>query len=136
MDSIEDNQKIGEFRKLLKNIKQTILNKLTYSTQNTSALNKVEHRLIQFYTVLKPAVFHGTPVKIKEIQELFDDVLNTNKFPRSSYYQNQLEYYLHRDFIEYPFTIDEDDIDEDMKYKSYGEPIIIENNMSLTDSNE
>lgn len=136
MESPEDNQKIGEFRKLLKNIKQTILNKLTYSTQNTGALNKVEHRLIQFYTVLKPAVYQGLPVKIKEIQELFDDVLNTNKYPRSSYYQNQLQYYLYRDFIEYPFTIDEDEIDLEMKPRHYGEPIIIENNISLTDSNE
>jgi hypothetical protein len=136
MESIEDNRKIKEFRDLLKNIKKTTLNKITYSTQSTGALTKVEQRLKQFYTLLKPIVYYGKPIDtipIEAIRELFYDTLT---YPRSSYYQNQLEYYLYSDFIDYPFTIYEDDIQTHNDVEHNGEPHIIENNISLSDSYE
>lgn len=133
MDSIEDNKKIKEFRDLLKNIKKTTLNKITYATQSTSALTKVEQRLNQFYTLLRPVIEYGKSINTIPIEAIRDLFYDTLTYPRSSYYQHQLEYYLKRDFLEYPFTIDEDDIDI---IEHYGEPVIIENNISLTDSND
>lgn len=130
MDSEEEIQKIREFRNTLKNIKKTILDKITYSSQSVSSLKKVSHRLIQFYMLLKPVVVDGLSIDTIPISEIRDLFYNTLTNPRSSYYQNQIEYYLKRDFIDYPFTIDADDIN--VSTGSHGTPSIIENNILLT----
>ena len=136
MDSNEDTEKIREFRNTLKSIKKTILDKITYSTQSVSSLKKVSHRLIQFYMLLKPVVVNGLPIEtipIPEVRDLFYNTLDQSIYPRSSYYQNQIEYYLKRDYIDYPFTIDADDINLSAEsYEVEGAPHIVENNIRLT----
>ena len=91
-------------------------------------------RLIQFYTLLKPVVF-GTKslesIPIAELRDLFYDTLEN--YPRSSYYQNMLEYYLKRDFIDFPLSIDENQINSFESFESYSEPVIVENNITLTE---
>jgi len=130
----EDNQKILEFRGILKSIKKKVLDKLTYTTQDTTVLNKVVKRLIQFYLLLKPVVNDNKPLEsiaINELEDLFYDTLKEH--PRSSYYQNQIEYYLKRDFIDFPFSLDEIQINSFNTTEHYEEPSIIENNMTLTE---
>jgi hypothetical protein len=130
----EDNKKIVEFRGILKSIKNKVLDKLTYNTQDTTVLNKVVKRLIQFYLLLKPVVYENKPLEtiaITELEDLFYDTLKEH--PRSSYYQNQIEYYLKRDFIDFPFSLDEIQINSFNTTEHYEEPSIIENNMTLTE---
>lgn len=130
----EDNKKILEFRGILKSIKNKVLDKLTYNTQDTTVLNKVVKRLIQFYLLLKPVVYENKPLEtiaITELEDLFYDTLK--EYPRSSYYQNQIEYYLKRDFIDFPFSLDEIQINSFSMTEHYEEPSIIENNMTLTE---
>ena len=130
----EDNKKILEFRGILKSIKNKVLDKLTYNTQDTTVLNKVVKRLIQFYLLLKPVVYENKPLEtiaITELEDLFYDTLKD--YPRSSYYQNQIEYYLKRDFIDFPFSLDEIQINSFSMTEHYEEPSIIENNMTLTE---
>ena len=130
----EDDQKIIEFRNILKSIKKNVSNKLTYTTQDTLVLNKVVKRLIQFYTLLKPVVYDNKPlntIPIEELRELFYDTLE--EYPRSSYYQNQIEYYLKRDFIDFPLSIDEEQINSFSMTEHYEQPNIIENNIELTE---
>lgn len=126
---VNDDLKIHEFRNILKSIKQKVLDKFTYNSQNTAVLEKVTKRLIQFYLLLKPVVYDNKPVDtipIKELHELFYETLEN--YVRSSYYQNCLEYYLKRDFIDFPFSIDEDKIDTFKSYEHYEQPHIVENN--------
>lgn len=130
----EDNKKILEFREILRSIKKKVLDKLTYNTQDTMVLNKVVKRLIQFYLLLKPVVYDNKPLEtiaITELEDLFYDTLKEH--PRSSYYQNQIEYYLKRDFIDFPFSLDEIQINSFNTTEHYEEPSIIENNMILTE---
>lgn len=130
----EDNKKILEFRQILRSIKKKVLDKLTYNTQDTTILNKVVKRLIQFYLLLKPVVYENKPLEtiaITELEDLFYDTLKEH--PRSSYYQNQIEYYLKRDFIDFPFSLDEIQINSFNTTEHYEEPSIIENNMILTE---
>ena len=128
----EDDIKIKEFREVNKNIKKTIMDKVTYSSQSINALKKVSQRLIQFYMLLKPVVYYDKSIEeipIVEIQNLYYSTLT---YPRSSYYQNQLIYYLKRDLIDFPFTIDDEQINTHGTFEQYSNPDIIDNNLSLT----
>ena len=133
MDRKADDEKLVEFRNILRKIKESIL-KVTYNTQNTGILNKVPERLKQFYTLLKPVVYHNKNVDVIPIEELRDLFYSTlQEYPRSSYYQNHLEYYLDRDFIKYPFVIDEDRIDSFNVNDTYETAPIVLNNIDLTE---
>ena len=130
----EDN-KLIEFRKTLKLIKSNVLKNHTYNSQNTNSLNTVIKRLIQFYYLLEPVIFQRKPIetiKIKELQELFYNTLKDGD-KRSSNYQNKLEYYIKRDFIDFPFVIDETNIDTYNSSEHYENPLIVDNNKSLTE---
>jgi len=131
----EDDKKINEFRTVTRNIKKTIMDKITYSSQSVNALKKVSQRLIQFYMLLKPVIHDGKSIEnipIPEIQNLFHSTLSDI---RSPYYQNQLMYYLKRDYIDFPYMIDNELIDSYDTTQHYGDPDIIDNNLSLTDRN-
>ena len=126
----EDDKNIEKYRSILKKIKIGVLNTNTYSEQNTNALNKVRKQLLQFYQVLEEVVFNNVAVSkipIQALQKVFYDVLEG--YPRSPYYQTRLEYYLKRDFLDYPFTIDEDRINT---FGDSQKNPIIPNNIGLT----
>ena len=130
----EDDKHIDEFRKVLRKIKQSVINNSTYKTQNTNDLKDVSKRLIQFYTLLRPIIFDRKPISslaIKELQPLFH--LTLEEYSRSNNYQMLLEYYLKRDFIDFPYTLDEEQID------SFNEPIhneIVSNDILLTEERD
>ena len=126
----EDDTYIEKYRSILKKIKLGVLNTNTYSEQNTNALNKVRKQLLQFYQVLEEVVFNNVGVSeipIQALQKVFYEILE--KYPRSPYYQTRLEYYLKRDFLDYPFTIDEDRINT---FGDSQKNPIIPNNIRLT----
>ena len=130
MNHTEDDGMIREFRNVLKDIKKKVLER-TYSTQNTKSLNKIPEQLLQFYRLIIPSVKDKRKeIPIAEIQNLFENTLQL--YPRSSYYDNQLEYYLKRDFYEYPLVIDEEQIDS-KQYDHYEQPNVISNDLSLTE---
>lgn len=133
MNLNDDDIKIKMFRRVLHDIKVNVLNRLTYKTQDTGALTQVSKRLIQFYTLLKPVVLNEIDlysIEIDELKTIFEPTLNNNM--RSSYYENQLSYYLKRDLIDFPFTLDNIEIDSYSPDEHYEEPTIIENNLDLT----
>lgn len=136
MDSLEDNQKLDKFRRVLHNIKSTTIDKITSSTQNTNGLRLVEQRLQQFYMLLKPVIVDGKPfemIPLEAVRNLFYSTLHLEKDEQhSSYYRNQLKYYLERDFINFPFTIDEEQIDKYTPTQEYANPDIVDNDSSLT----
>lgn len=130
----EDDQKVLEFRRTLKSIKKNVLDKLTYNSNDLNVLNKVTKRFVQFYILLKDVVYNNKPldtVPIEELRDLFYETLED--YPRSSYYQNQIEYYLKRDFIDFPLSIDEDQINSFSITEHYEQPTIVENNTMLTE---
>jgi hypothetical protein len=132
-NKIEDDKKIFEFRNILKSIKEKTINSITYKSQNTDSLVKVKENLIKFYTILKPSVIYNESFDSIPIQELKDVFQSTLKYyPRSRYYQTQIEYYLKRDFIDFPFSIDIPKITS-YKYDNYEPTHIVENNLSLTE---
>lgn len=130
----EDDKKIQEFREVLHKIKISILNNITYQNQTTESLKQVTKQLLKFYVLLKPVIYNYMSIDtidIPEIKKLFYETLQN--YPRSSYYQNQLEYYIKRDFIDFPFTIDEERIDSFPIEEHYGNPNIVDNNNALTE---
>ena len=124
----EDDQKIMEFRNKLKMIKLNVREKYTSKTQDTNAINKVLKVYMKFFDLLSPIV-NGTKsldtLPFQELKESFYDTLE--KHPRSSYYQNQIEYYLKRDLKDFPLTLDTEHINSFSLTEHYEEPNIIEN---------
>lgn len=79
--------------------------------------------------MLKPVVFDNKSIEtvlMDELRELFYDILDDT--PRSFRFQNELEYYLKRDLIDYPFTVDDKTINSQSVYSN----TIIDNNNMLT----
>jgi hypothetical protein len=128
MKHYEDDNMIREFRNILKEIKKNVIEK-TYATQNTKSLNKTREQLIEFSRLILPSVRdQRKQIPISEINELFENTLQ--RYPRSPYYDNRLEYYLIRDFNDYPMVIDEEQID----FQQYdNDSPIVPNDLSLTE---
>lgn len=125
---LTEDEKLDEFRESLRRIKKVALEE-TYTNQSTSTLEDVQDKLKKIYFILKPVVYENKPlqsINMNEIVELFYDILDDT--PRSFTFQNQLEYYLKRDLIDYPFTIDYNTIDSNSLYSN----TIIDNNNMLT----
>lgn len=101
----KDDIMISKFRDALQKIKVSIQNKYTLKSQNTSMLRNVEKELIQFFGILNPIIFclkslDTIPDKLQSLKNNFKDTLQD--YPRSSYYQNLLQYYLIHDLIKNP----------------------------------
>lgn len=107
-----DNEKIQEFRTILKEIKKAVQDKYLYRSQNVNELMNVEKELIKFYKVLYPIVYYYKPLSVipDELTALRNKFnVTLSQHPRSSYYDNRLKYYLTSDLISYPFDNTPDD---------------------------
>jgi len=127
MDLTED-EKIEEFREAIRRIKKIALED-TYDNQSTTTLEDIQNKLKKIYFILKPVVYENRSIEtisMNELKELFYDIFDNSV--RSFTFQNQLEYYLKRDLIEYPFSIDEKSIDAQTIYSN----TIIDNNNLLS----
>uniref|UniRef100_A0A6C0D8I4 Uncharacterized protein n=1 Tax=viral metagenome TaxID=1070528 RepID=A0A6C0D8I4_9ZZZZ len=130
----KDDQIIKEFRRIIQTIKKNVLNKLSYESNDLNTINKIVKRFIQFYIILKPVIYDNKSIEtipIEELKDLFYETLE--EYNRSPYYQNKLEYYLKRDFIDFPLSLDEEQIDSFDIVEHYEEPRIVENNTMLTE---
>jgi len=101
----KDDIMISKFRDALQKIKVSVQNKYTLKSQNTSMLRNVEKELTQFFGILNPIIFclkslDTIPDKLQSLKNNFKDTLQN--YPRSSYYQNMLQYYLIHDLIKNP----------------------------------
>jgi hypothetical protein len=127
MDLTED-EKLEEFREALRRIKKIALEE-TYDNQSTSTLDDIQDKLKKIYFILKPVVYENRSIEtisMNELKEIFYDIFDDKT--RSFTFQNQLEYYLKRDLIDYPFSIDEKSIDAQSIYSN----TIVNNNNLLT----
>lgn len=101
-----DDKKIEEFRNILKEIKLAVQEKYLYKSQDTNELKNVEKELIKFYRILYPIVFYYKP-----LTTIPDDLvalrnkffITLQEYPRSSYYDNRLKFYLTNDLLSFPF---------------------------------
>ena len=100
-----DDEMIVKFRNILRKIKETVQDKYTLKSQDTSVVNRVEKELTQFFEILYPIVYRlksidTIPEKLINLRKYFKETLQD--YQRSSYYQNLLQYYLIHDLIKYP----------------------------------
>lgn len=126
---LTEDEKLDEFRESLRRIKQMALEE-TYDNQSTSTLDNIQDNLKKIFFMLKPVVYENKSIEtvnMSELRELFYDILDDT--PRSFTFQNELEYYLKRDLIDYPFTIDDKTINSQSVYSN----TIIDNNNMLTE---
>jgi hypothetical protein len=101
-----DDKKIEEFRNILKEIKLAVQEKYLYRSQDTNELKNVEKELIKFYRILYPIIFY-----YKSLTTIPDDLvalrnkfyITLQEYPRSSYYDNRLKFYLTNDLLSFPF---------------------------------
>jgi hypothetical protein len=127
MDLTED-EKIEEFREALRRIKNIALEE-SYNNQSISTLEGIQDKLKKIYFILKPVVYDNNSIEtisMNELKELFYHIFDDSA--RSFTFQNQLEYYLRRDLIDYPFSIDDKNIDAQSIYSN----TIVNNNNLLT----
>lgn len=102
----KDDSKIEEFRSILKEIKLAVQEKYLYRSQNTNELKNVENELRKFYKLLYPIIFQYKSLSVlpNELAALRNKFYVTlQEYPRSSYYDNRLKYYLTNDLLSYPF---------------------------------
>jgi hypothetical protein len=105
MQMKKDDEMISKFRNILRKIKETVQDKYTLKSQDTSVVNRVEKELTQFFEILYPIVYRlksidTIPEKLINLRKYFKETLQD--YQRSSYYQNLLQYYLIHDLIKYP----------------------------------
>jgi hypothetical protein len=108
----KDDQKIQEFRNILREIKKAVHEKYLYRSQNTNELHNVEKELVKFYKLLYPNVYNYKPLstipdELTYLRNKFNETLQV--YSRSSYYANRLKYYLTKDLIDFPFDNSPDD---------------------------
>ena len=77
-----------------------------YRSQNTNELQNVEKELRKFYKILYPIVYYYKPLstipdELTALRNKFYETLQ--EYPRSSYYDNRLKYYLTNDLLSFPF---------------------------------
>jgi len=101
----KDNLMITKFCDALIKIKVSVQDKYTLKSQNTSMLRNVEKELTQFFGILNPIVFclkslDTIPDKLENLRKIFKETLQD--YPRSSYYQNMLQYHLIHQLIKNP----------------------------------
>lgn len=118
----QDDEKINEFRNILREIKLAVQEKYLYRSQNTNELKNVEDELKKFYRILYPIVFYYKPLtfvpdELAALRNKFKSTLQD--YPRSSYYEYRLKYYLTNDLLSFPFD-------------NISEQSIVPNNTSLT----
>lgn len=116
MQMEHDDVMISKFRGVLQIIKKNVQDKYTLKSQDTSMLRNVEKELTQFFGILNPIVFclkslDTIPDKLQSLRNKFKETLQD--YPRSSYYQNMLQYYLIHDLLKNP--IDNNIISNDIK---------------------
>lgn len=106
-EELLEDKKVEEFRDLIRKIKKSVIEKNVYKSQDIAILDQIQEFFAsQLYTILLP-VIRGTAavdsIQDEKFRALFSEVLAP---PCSEFLRRRMEYYLHRDFIMFPFTYD------------------------------
>jgi len=101
----KDEAMISKFRGILQIIKKNVQDKYTLKSQNVSILRVVEKELTQFFGLLNPIIYSlksldTIPDRLHILKDNLKETLQD--YPRSSYYQNLLQYYLIHDLLKNP----------------------------------
>jgi hypothetical protein len=103
----EEEKRVSEFRKILADIKKTILDSNIYQSQNPEILNQVKARFSgEIYPMLLPIVRGEAELSSLPNQQFANLFVKIFDPPVSDFLRRRLEYYLDRDFIMFPFTYD------------------------------
>ena len=97
-----DEQRINQFRELIRQIKESTIDGIVYETQDVKVLNDVKSRLTEIYSLLRDAL-KGKPISNTGISKLFAPIFD----PRPTTDQaSKMLYYARRDLIMFPLTPD------------------------------
>jgi hypothetical protein len=94
--------RLDAFRELVRQIKKATVDGLVFETQDVKILNEVTHRLSEVFTILRDAV-KGVPIQNPELAALFAPLIQP---PLEESEAVKMIYYLRRDLIMFPLTLD------------------------------
>lgn len=101
--------KVIVFRTILQNIKKTILDSLLYESQDNANLNKAIQHMNDLYGLLLPIVTRKKGLDSLAQQPHLQGLLRrifTDEEEDDPVFYSQLEYYIKRDLIMFPLTLD------------------------------
>jgi len=99
---MDNTSRIGNFRELIRQIKQATIDGMVYETQDVKILNEVKSRLSEIFIILRDAL-RGQPISSPHVAKLFKPVLEP--LPDEDT-RTKMFYYLRRDLIMFPLTPD------------------------------
>lgn len=110
-EELIEEKKVEEFREILRIIKKKVFEKNVYTTQNPAILNEIQDFFAsKLYSLLVPVVRGTADISMlqnKEFEALFANILSP---PCGEFCRRRMEYYLHRDFVMFPFALDSQSI--------------------------
>lgn len=104
--SEEENTKVFMFRQLISSLKKKILESITLETQNTNQIREVEKVFKEIYHAIRKVVEKREPFETLapySLDLIFRDLLDGDITEDD---RDTIMYYLRRDLLTYPFTID------------------------------
>jgi len=104
--SESDNTKVQMLRELISSLKNKILQSTTLTSQNTKQIQEVQKILKEIYFAIRKVVEKKEPFETLEpyrLDLIFRDLLDKDLDDEE---RDMIMYYLRRDLITYPFTID------------------------------
>jgi hypothetical protein len=94
------------FREIISSIKKKILETMSYTSQNANQIYEIEKVMKDMYSAIRKVIEEKAPISSLEpfsLNLVFDDILNDSL---SDEERDELMYYLRRDLITFPFTLD------------------------------
>lgn len=104
--SEEDTTQLFLFRQLIGSLKKKILESTTLTSQNVKQIQEVQKVFKEIYHAIRKVVEKNEPFDTLEpysLDLIFRDLLDQ---PLSDDDRDMMMYYLRRDLLTYPFTID------------------------------
>ncbi len=98
--------KILVFRQILSSVKKRLIESTSYSTQDPKQIYEIQKIMKEIYFALRKVVEKKEPVsslKPYSLDLLFEEILNKKLTDDE---RDNLMYYIRRDLITFPFTID------------------------------
>jgi hypothetical protein len=94
------------FRQIISSIKKKILESMTYTTQDSNQIYKIEKIMKELYNAIRKVLEENAPISSLEpfsLDVLMGEIV-TEKLTDEE--RDELLYYVRRDLITFPFTLD------------------------------